>query len=72
MDHAQRQALGIHARVPSSIEEALDALNQDQGLRHLMGEEMYDLYIRLKKKEDDPVFKLLSDEERRQKFTKIY
>ena len=71
MTDPQRQALGVRTRMPASLEESLEALQQDRDLRNMMGEEMFDLYLRLKKK-DDSAFKSLEDEERRQKFIKIY
>ena len=71
MNDPQRQALGVRTRVPTSLTESLEALQQDRDLRHMMGEEMFYLYLRLKEK-DNSAFNLLDDEERRQKFIKIY
>ena len=71
MNDQERQALGVRFRLPASLEDSMGALRQDPTLRRLLGEELCDLYIRIREK-DSSVFGALGDEERRQKFIKIY
>lgn len=71
MSEFERLSLGVRTRLPEKFDESLHALQQDMDLRHMMGEEMLGLYIRLKEK-DDSVFKHLDDETRRSRYIKLY
>ena len=66
MSYSQSQAVGIDTRPPVSLEDSMTVFQQDQASRHLLGEEMSDLYLRFSEK-DNLAFKPLMDEERCQK-----
>lgn len=55
----QRKEYGIKRRMPKSIEEALDALEKDEELKHVLAESLIEDYVAMKKVEQ----KMLADME---------
>ncbi|KAJ9666499.1 hypothetical protein H2201_003422 [Coniosporium apollinis] len=55
----QRKEYGIERRMPKSIEEALDALEKDEELKHMLAESLVEDYISMKRVEQ----KMLADME---------
>ena len=47
----EREAYGITQRIPASISEALDSLQADEAMRSVMGEELVETYVSVKRAE---------------------
>lgn len=61
----ERDKLGVLTRFPTSLGEALEALKEDKELVHLLGEELVDYYIAVKKAEVEYLKDMEHDERRR-------
>jgi glutamine synthetase len=64
LTEAQRQELGITTRIPSSIGEALAALQSDEELSGRLGKDLVERYVNTKKAEDE-LLQGMDDKERR-------
>ncbi|KAI9172418.1 Protein fluG [Paramyrothecium foliicola] len=64
LSDTQRQELGITTKIPSSLSEALEALEDDHELKRLLGQQLVDRYIVTKKAEIE-LLEGMADGERR-------
>lgn len=64
LTEARRQELGITTRIPSSIGEALAALQSDEELSGRLGKDLVERYVNTKKAEDE-LLQGMDDKERR-------
>ena len=60
----ERNKLGIEEKLPASLEEALEELDEDEGLGNILGREVVTRYIAVKKAEADLLNGMEADERR--------
>ncbi|KJZ72292.1 hypothetical protein HIM_08333 [Hirsutella minnesotensis 3608] len=71
LSDAQRQHLGIHHRLPATIGESLDALEQDPSLHEVIGVRLVAAYSAVTRAWDD-YLQSLGEEERNELLLKLY
>ncbi|KAG8668256.1 hypothetical protein FPOAC2_07546 [Fusarium poae] len=71
MDERKRNEHGLNTRMPSTLNEALDHLKQDEVLKMDVGEELMKWYMSVKDKEVE-VFGKMNDEQRRIRFLEYF
>ena len=71
INEEQRLGLGIHTRLPSTLREAIDSLNQAPELKDIVGHDLLNLYKRVKSL-DEEAFARMTEETRRQIYLRIF
>jgi glutamine synthetase len=65
MSEMEREELGIRERLPGSMAEALVVLGSDEVLSGIMGKELVERYLKLKREEARTLEKMGSDQRAR-------
>ena len=71
MTPTQRQERGIEIPLPQTLNESITCMRGDSGLRMVVGEDILDLYVEVKTR-DEGAFQRMNDDERRKLFIKLF